>query len=766
MKMEKKAVSGLMLTLLLIGMSVLAFNIQQVKASAAVSPYIAVVPESTVDPALTPGMNYTISIYTDYNGSDVWGYEFLLTFNPYVLEGIEVVNGDLITEDVGTTMWFPGTFNNTAGTLSLTGNAFFAMPGEVPVTCGPGIMANVTFSVVGYGDSYLSLGDETRLIGYNVTTQEVYDIINKDLPYPGHILDGYFANQLEVTHDIAVVSVTPSTTEVEEGELLNVTVVVENQGTVDEDVTVEVYRDYEPGLTFWLIGKRSVNLAAGATKSLVFVWDTTDVSLGEHSLTAVAIELPGEDDVADNMLESDEVVEVMYACIYIRADGSIEGTTDISTTDNIAYTFTDNIFNQSIVVERDNITIDGAGYTIKGTGAFGSIGIDLTYRSNVTIKNLGIESFRYGIWLNMSSSNSISGNNVTNKYYGIYLWDSSNNNTISENTVTNNYYGIGLGGSSNNTVSGNNIANEHCGIRLEASSNYNTISGNNITGNYLGIYLWWSSNYNNVYRNNITNNDYGTYLYASLHNTISGNSIINNNNGIYLDCSSNSSISGNNIRNNGYGVWLDYSSNNRIYHNNFINNTIQVSSNPSISFWDDGYPYGGNYWSDYIAITNDAYSGPFQDETGSDGIGDTAYTIDANNTDNYPLMGMFSDFNATSEYHVTTICNSSISDFQFNGTAICFNVTGESDTTGFCRICIPRALMNETYQVFVNGTEAQCNLLPCSNTTHSYLYFTYNHSTQEVIIIPEFPSFLVLPLFMIATLLAVIVYRRKHPMQH
>jgi hypothetical protein len=29
--------------------------------------------------------------------------------------------------------------------------------------------------------------------------------------------------------------------------------------------------------------------------------------------------------------------------------------------------------------------------------------------------------------------------------------------------------------------------------------------------------------------------------------------------------------------------------------------------------------------------------------------------------------------------------------------------------------------------------------------------------------IQEFPAFLILPLFMIATLLAVIVYRRKHP---
>jgi hypothetical protein len=176
--------------------------------------------------------------------------------------------------------------------------------------------------------------------------------------------------------------------------------------------------------------------------------------------------------------------------------------------------------------------------------------------------------------------------------------------------------------------------------------------------------------------------------------------------------------------------------------------------------WDDGYPSGGNYWSDYNGT--DLLSGRDQNETGRDAIGDTEYFIDGNNTDNYPLMGMFSDFNATSEHHVQTVCNSSISDFQFNGTAICFNVTGENDTTGFCRICIPTTLMNGTYKVFINGTEVSYNLLLCSNETYSYLYFNYTHSTQEVIIIPEFPSFLILPLLMIATILAVIVYRRKH----
>jgi len=40
-----------------------------------------------------------------------------------------------------------------------------------------------------------------------------------------------------------------------------------------------------------------------------------------------------------------------------------------------------------------------------------------------------------------------------------------------------------------------------------------------------------------------------------------------------------------------------------------------------VDIWDNGYPSGGYYWSDYNGT--DSYSGPYQDLTGSDGIGDT-----------------------------------------------------------------------------------------------------------------------------------------------
>jgi nitrous oxidase accessory protein NosD len=53
-----------------------------------------------------------------------------------------------------------------------------------------------------------------------------------------------------------------------------------------------------------------------------------------------------------------------------------------------------------------------------------------------------------------------------------------------------------------------------------------------------------------------------------------------------------------------------------------------------VNTWDNGYPSGGNYWSDYNGT--DFYSGIYQNATGSDGIGDTPYTMNANNQDRFP----------------------------------------------------------------------------------------------------------------------------------
>ena len=128
--------------------------------------------------------------------------------------------------------------------------------------------------------------------------------------------------------------------------------------------------------------------------------------------------------------------------IYIRADGSIDPPTPLITTaDNVTYTWTGNIYD-SIVVERDNIVVDGAGYTLYGTGAYDSIGIDISERINVTIKTLIVETFYHGIFLNESSCCRIDQSNVTaNIRFGIWVYNSPDC-IVDRNNLVHNECGI------------------------------------------------------------------------------------------------------------------------------------------------------------------------------------------------------------------------------------------------------------------------------------------------------------------------------------
>jgi len=283
-----------------------------------VSQYVAVIPQSTVDSTLTPGNNFTVSIYTDYNGSDIQSWQFALSYNPRVLHGVSVTNGDLVTKAKDpSAMFFSGNFDNNAGELSLTGAVFFFFSEPAPMTSGPGTLAHVTFTVVGLGESSITLGSETKLVGYTEDGYgDPYNIIDiaTHLAEPLHsgcFLHGYFRNTAElVIRDIAIISVTPYPTSVKEGDPVNITVVVRNEGTVNETVTVKAYYDYNPTFPLYnVIGtKTAQNLAPGAETSLTFTWDAI---AGNHTITAVASELPGETDTEDNKVQSDEIVTVV-----------------------------------------------------------------------------------------------------------------------------------------------------------------------------------------------------------------------------------------------------------------------------------------------------------------------------------------------------------------------------------------------------------------------------------------------------------------------
>lgn len=238
---------------------------------------------------------------------------------------------------------------------------------------------------------------------------------------------------------------------------------------------------------------------------------------------------------------------------------------------------TADILNEPVVIAADNIVLDLNGYGIIAKPAQYDDAITCHARTGVTIKNGRIEG-----WL----------------LNGISLYDSSNNVIENVNISRSLITGISLGGSGSSGGSNNNII-RGCTIGSDA---------------WFGIFISWYCEYNLVQNCLITSVGSGIELFSS---------------------ASRNTITGNEISHNSIGVSSGSGKYNVIYHNNFIDNSIQASGS-SLNSWDDGYPSGGNYWSDYTGV--DLRSGPNQDQPGSDGIGDTPRVISGSRKDNYPLM--------------------------------------------------------------------------------------------------------------------------------
>jgi parallel beta-helix repeat protein len=203
--------------------------------------------------------------------------------------------------------------------------------------------------------------------------------------------------------------------------------------------------------------------------------------------------------------------------IYIKSDGTIEPTDSPITNDgDMLYTLTEDI-EETIVIQRSGITFDGDGHALISlvpdpTRFKPTVGVKVHYLTDVTIKNLVVQGFFYGIEVHNSSSITIEDCTIEEMswtYANAIDMRYSSNNLVTGNTITligDVSRGVALYRADANLITNNFASNCTVGIVVGTENDYNLVIGNVLTDNTYGVMLGVRSDYNQVYYNNFFSN--------------------------------------------------------------------------------------------------------------------------------------------------------------------------------------------------------------------------------------------------------------------
>jgi len=254
-------------------------------------------------------------------------------------------------------------------------------------------------------------------------------------------------------------------------------------------------------------------------------------------------------------------------------------------------------------------------------------GVRLQDSDNIIVSGVTVHDSQTGVNCVSSDFLQIRANTITDSGTGVSV--SCGVIDVFYNTILNADNGIAVGNYGSLDIEHNYITSPR-GFTLDGSAFVMAMNNRIIgsSGPTIHLYEYGVSEYQassvNLQNNTITNS-----MPTNFH---SGSA------GINITSSSDSFVIGNTIQaGNSYGIVLHDTSGGSVYHNNLLNNTIQAfDDNPSQNTWDNGYPSGGNFWSDFTGVDN--CSGPQQNICPSpDGIGDTPYMFNFN-MDHYPLI--------------------------------------------------------------------------------------------------------------------------------
>jgi len=591
----RKTVSGIMLTLLFIGMLTLAFNIQPVKSTWTGTVYIRA--DGSIDPPDVPIITYDNITYTLTNN---------ITSSA---DGIVVERDDIIIEGNGYTI---------QGTDSV-GSKGVDLTGRVNVTVRNMNVKNFHTGI------YLSNSSSCNINRNNITENG----------FSGIDLRSSFNNRIiesEVINNSFGMVLSSSSNNTVSNNLLNDNILnfgVYGSALSDFINEIDISNLINGKPIYYMINEEYLDITPNTFPqvgylALVNCTGITVKNLNLHNnFQGLLCAFTRNSTIANNIITTCDAGIALHGSSNITIISNHINYTNIGIGLYQSSSYNKLLDNDIMFCFWSGISVDNSSHNVIAN-------------SNIT------KAYSWGIGLWHSNNNHIHHNNFTNPWsrIGIVLFRSSNN-SITENTFVN--HGLEVSNSYGNIVVGN-IVNGKPLVYLEGISDYTVndagqvilikcnrikIENLNLSNINIGIQLLKTNN-TEIIRNDITNNDFGIVLYRCSNNRIIQNNITNNGHGVVISGSSNNDIIGNSILNNFCGIELSFSSNNRIYHNNFIENHYQVFlllRDAYANVWDDGYPSGGNYWSDYTGIDNNG-----------DGIGDTPYVIGEYNVDHYPLM--------------------------------------------------------------------------------------------------------------------------------
>lgn len=296
-------------------------------------------------------------------------------------------------------------------------------------------------------------------------------------------------------------------------------------------------------------------------------------------------------------------------------------------------------FAEEVVVSNNTFWNTGISIGTDRHKAIESIGITPDNMVNgkpvlylVNQSGLNIKGVNVGQLLLANVTDSVV-EDLTIDHTNIAIWGRGLHNVSFSNLdLSNNSVGLGTG---------------HCFNEWRYCDDNVTVSDSHFTDNSLWGLKFSFTNDSSIFRNTVERNFVGIRAIVVKNITISDNDLSRNYYGVSLsDSLFDVRVKDNNINRNTHGMYVSASSlafcnNSYVFHNMFLDNTQQASDEVHLQTiscvqWDNGYPSGGNYWSDYVGP--DDYSGPAQDEPGPDGIGDTPYMLDPDSRDRYPLV--------------------------------------------------------------------------------------------------------------------------------